>query len=314
MKKFCAITIICILFLCKVINVAENKAFWVDETFGYDVISHQGFGEMLIKGMDSQFSKPPLDYIFLKIWRNLRFGTLPDLIYYRLNSILWILLSGIFMALMFRRNWILICGALIVYYFNSNILHYAAETRPYALWLSLLLVAFTYYMKTGKLDVKLSLIFCLSALTSSGSSIVIYCFGAACWVTGTERPLKILKYLAAPMSISVYYMLKQDGLWSYEPQELFYKSFFTFWMKSYLVPVLSVIGFYMVYRFRGFQAHTVIFITMLLLYLLSPLINCVVIEKYGMFFHPRYYIYYKLMLPLFLISLSHTYMGKGGDT
>jgi len=300
-------------FLFKTAHFAKTKGFWVDETYGLEMLRKQSFMELIIDGAESQFSRSPLHYIFYKTAFNVRWNLgqvsrLADPIYYRLLPCLWVLLSGLIMAAIFFRKNIeamaIVPCALVAYYFNDYISHFAAETRPYALWFSLILVAFVYFMRVGKINWVLCGIFTLFAFTSVGALTVMGCFGLSCLICRAGKFKDLVVWLALPVVVCLYYIWKQTVTWDYQPQSFYFSAFYKFWVSSYIVPIISVTGIVLTYKYREFRPHTAIFLTMLILYFISPLTNYVVIKKYGSFFHPRYYIYYNLIIPLFLISLS----------
>jgi hypothetical protein len=324
------VLIISAFFINKAFKAAKEKSFWADEQTGLNInIKNQNVIDLVIMGARGQGSLAPLNYILVKWFYNIRefvssFG-LHYNVYYRLNSIFCTLIFGvaaILLTLKFLHNSssnllififqnIFLLLSFIFYLFWPFSFHYSIEMRPYALWNSLwfmTLVSFFYYQYM-RWVVRVLLV--LLAATATASVFQVGCFMGAylfCVLLRKEVFKKVvaevLKTFTIPLIVAFYYILRSQGANDYSSQhDLYVDQFFKFWFSKELIPILTVAGILITVKFKEGRNNTIIFVTMLFLYLLSPVLNYFVLEA-KFFFSSRQYLYYDLIYPLFFINFA----------
>lgn len=326
---------IALLFTATAFNRARQKDFWTDEIHGLKETVGQAYSSLLLYGANVQGSPAPLDYIALrfldKMSKPLNYLGLPYNIYYRLNSILFILLSGIvvmfYLFLRIRseaKNYLLFGIQLILliaaiskyYYFQKNIFPYSVEARPYALWTSLWFTIMALFLYQKRFTLPLIFLLILLAATATASIYQLFCFAVSFVIVdllNQKKPLgtikTVFKIFGIPIFVALYYtFIIRNVYFSFVESsnlEKYLQEFFAFWKNKEWVPILSFLGIIMTMRFKELQSHTVIFLTMFLLYLISPLINYITLSR-GFFFSSRQYLYYELIYSIFLIHLALT--------
>jgi hypothetical protein len=144
-----------------------------------------------------------------------------------------------------------------------------------------------------------------SAIIQAGSLALIF---LAVKIVMKEKLLPLVQNLAKIFVISVlvwfYYAhhLPSFGIESGD-YEKYTKEFFDFWLTKEKIPILSVLGIAMVWGEKKLQGPLIVFTTALFLYLISPVLNFLVIKR-GYFFSSRQYIFYDLVIPFFIIGLA----------
>src|SRR3989338_2699868 len=325
------VTAISGMFLQRAFAGASANDLWLDERNG---IATRGASYVdLIKGnMASQVSKAPLDYIIQKFFdqigglRSLSAGISPN-IYYRLNSIFYIWLSGLFIMLFIfsrirrdTRNYlvlfvqvILLASALYHYYFWHENFRYWIQMRPYALWCSLWFMILSLFLVEGRLKVRpFSVLSALLAATANAAVYQLLSFSSSFMVIQLiqkedffQVARTVLKIFALPMAISLYYILVDSStvyVWRVD-FDRYLKEFFHFWTTKEMIPILSILGVFSTLGFKTLRHITVVFLAMLILYFVSPVINYVVLLR-GVFFSSRHYLYYDLIYPVFLTAMA----------
>lgn len=325
------VTVISGMFLRRGFAGASANDLWTDERNG---IATRGasYPDLITGKMASQVSRAPLDYIALKFFDqiggcSLLSNGMPPNIYYRLNSIFYIWLSGLFIMLFifFRirrdtRNYlvllaqmILLAAALYHYYFWHENFRYWIQMRPYALWCALWFMILSLFLIDGRLKIwPFSVLFALLAATANAAIYQLFSFALAFVIVqfiqrekipGTMRT--VLKVFAIPAMISLYYILVDYStiyVWRSSSAEYF-KEFFHFWLTKEMIPILSILGIFSTAAFRKLRHITTVFLAMLILYLISPVINYIVLLR-GVFFSSRHYIYYDLIYAVFCAALA----------
>ncbi len=328
---FCALAV-GFIFLNQAFQRAYKKPLWADEPYSLEMTVRRGnIPDMIVKGAREQASPAPLDYIFLKIYDNVRPATkalsLPESVYYRLHSVSVNFFSGLIAVFwLFRKagknteNYFvllmqafLLLAALVFYYFWYFNFQHSLEMRPYALWNALWFLVIAGYIYYGHFNRVLIVLLVLLGLTSSGAIFQMAGLMAAVFITriiNKEKPagivLDILKKFSLPVLICLYYISKQSG-YDYDAAKAqqYYREFYHFWITKEMVPILSSTAILFAYRLRTLRPLTVIALSYLILYLLSPVFNALVISK-GQYFSSRQYLFYDLIYPLFLIVLAMT--------
>ncbi len=156
---YVAIALLSLIFVLSSLGFSAKKTPWGDEEYGMAAgVRGTSVGEIFLEGVPGQGSPAPLDYLLLKGWDYLgdhfRFG-LPPFSFYRLNSLMIIVLTGVGLTLNLvarvrRMNHfsprvklvplglcVLFLGSFL---FSTQIFYYSAEARPYALWTALFLI------------------------------------------------------------------------------------------------------------------------------------------------------------------------------
>ena len=325
------VTAISGMFLQRAFAGASANDLWLDERNG---IATRGasYVDLITGNMASQVSKAPLDYIIQKFFdqigglRSLSAGISPN-IYYRLNSIFYIWLSGLFIMLFIfsrirrdTRNYlvlfvqvILLASALYHYYFWHENFRYWIQMRPYALWCSLWFMILSLFLVEGRLKVRpFSVLSALLAATANAAVYQLLSFAAAFMVIQLiqkedffQVARTVLKIFALPMAISLYYILVDSStvyVWRVD-FDRYLKEFFHFWTTKEMIPILSILGVFSTLGFKTLRHITVVFLAMLILYFVSPVINYVVLLR-GVFFSSRHYLYYDLIYPVFLTAMA----------
>ena len=319
-----------VVFVARAIANSRVKDFWGDETYGLEGTTRTAtYNQLLTYGARGQGSAAPLDYIFVKFLDSAyksSFANIPHNIYYRLNSIFWDLIGGVLIAFLYLRafyrkadsKWIiviqviLICFALMIFYFKRDNMNFAVQMRPYALWNSLWYVMLGLVMLRG-VSMWLLLAGIFLALTSNGALIQIPVLAFAQFffrIIDREKFLDIgigtAIIFILPFFIAVFYALHADKF-SYINSPLDYQQysheFLSFWMSKWRVLVLSVAGILLTVWNRQWRGCTIVFLTMLILYCAAPAINRVILST-SFFFTSRQYLYFDLTFPLFYLMLA----------
>lgn len=318
------------MFLQRAIIGARDTSFWTDERNG---MSARGasYSDLIAGNLASQASRAPLDYIAQKLFdevgERLLSAGIPADIYYRLNSIFYIWSSGLFIMLFifFRirrdaRNYLVLlaqmvflASALYHYYFWHENFRYWIQMRPYALWCALWFMILTLFFVDGRLKVwPFTVLFTLLAATANAAIYQLFSFGLAFTVVQLIQRERVwdtmrtaLKIFLIPLMVSLYYIFTDYSTvyaWSADA-DAYIKEFFHFWLTKEMIPILSVLGILITAWIKEFRNHTIVFLSVLILYLISPLINYAVVSR-GIFFSSRHYLYYDLIYTVFLSSMA----------
>lgn len=325
------VTVISGMFLQRALAGASANDLWLDERNG---IATRGasYTDLITGNMASQVSRAPLDYIAQKVFDqagglHLLAAGVPANIYYRLNSISYIWVSGLFIMLFifFRirratRNYLvlfaqifLLATALYHYYFWHENFRYWIQMRPYALWCALWFMVLSLFLVEGRFSAwPFSVLLALLAATANAAIYQLFSFAVAFmiiqWIKKKnmlEAMRTLLKVFAVPAAISLYYILMDRStiyVWRSGSDE-YLQEFFDFWLTKEMIPILSTLGILSTAAFRDLHHITVVFLTMLILYLISPVINHIVLSR-GVFFSSRHYIYYDLIYTVFCAALA----------
>lgn len=316
-------------FLSRAFQCSAKKNISGDESFTLEAtIRKENFWQVVWRGHPEQYSNVPLDFIFIKVYDDMRdsvqsFG-LPKNVYYRLHPILSSVIAGLFAAfllfhhvrknvanhLIFLGQACLLWAALGFYYFWYFNFQYSIEMRPYALWNALWFATLALYMYYGRVNGVMVLMFCLLSAASNGSVFQITALFAAVLLVSVllERESlksimpRLAKTAVAPAVIFLFYYLRQAPIGSGDTEQAqqYYREFYQFWFTKEMVPILSILGILLTLPFGPLRPVTTVFVCTMMLYLASPLINHLVISK-GSYFSSRHYIYYDLIFPLFLM-------------
>lgn len=325
------VTVISGMFLQRALAGASANDLWLDERNG---IATRGasYTDLITGNMASQVSRAPLDYIAQKLFDqagglHLLAAGVPANIYYRLNSISYIWVSGLFIMLFifFRirraaRNYLvlfaqifLLATALYHYYFWHENFRYWIQMRPYALWCALWFMVLSLFLVEGRFRAwPFSVLLALLAATANAAIYQLFSFAIAYlavqWLQKQNMAMvarTLLKVFAVPVAISLYYILVDYStiyVWRPDSNE-YLKEFFQFWRTKEMIPVLSAAGIIATVGFKELRHITVVFGAMLILYLISPVINYMVLKR-GVFFSSRHYIYYDLIYAVFCAALA----------
>ncbi len=324
---------IAVTFAMQAFDSAEKKDLWLDESWSLEYsVQKSAYWDILVNGASGQLSPAPLDYVFLKVWDQLRgplhsFG-LPFNVYYRLHPIFSSLLSGLIVIFLIyfkpgqgKVNFFLKClqaGLLLCalgdYYFRLHNFFFSIEMRVYALWNGLWFLTMVWYVCYPKAHRVLIILFSFLALTATVSIFQMFSFALSFMVVELmykenfwDVVKKILKIFIFPGIICLYYILGKVGTYSHvsgqESFDQYLANFFQFWKAMRMVPILSFLGILMTVSYQKLRSHTVIFLTIFILYFISPIINYITISR-GVYFTHRQYRYYELIFPVFMISLA----------
>ena len=333
--NFCSVVFITISLAITVSFVqqcfvrAEHKDLWNDEIASLRNTCERPestFLYIFLNGSPGQVSPAPLDYLLLKGFYEIRekvhsFG-LSTNVYYRLNSIFSNVISGFVIVmilfwhvrknmtnfLVFVLQMVSLLLALGIYlYWPFNFL-YSVEMRPYALWNSLWFSSLALFLLYKGFRKPMAVLFIVLAMTVTASVYQLLSFILGFWIVkllDREKWSSIfkitLKYFTAPMALNAYYYLLRRIHYGYAPEYSY--EFMHFWTHKEMIPILSVTGILMTIFFKELRHHLIIFSTILILYLMSPLINYISMA-HGYFFSSRHYIYFDLIYPIFLIHLT----------
>lgn len=317
-------------FITTAVDRAHSHDLWLDERNGQSART-AGYIQLIKGDLGSQCSRSPLEYLAQKIFDqagglSLRTMGLEDNIYYRLHSIFYNWISGLLVVLIaffkikkgvnnyfvFGLQILLLLGALWLYYFWRFNFPFSIQMRPYALWNSLWLMILCLFLVEGRLKGwPFTVLFFLLAATMNVAIWQLFSFTAAFMIVRLAQKESflqsakiILKILLIPTAVSLYYILIDSATYSwYEDFDQYLKEFFHFWTTKEMIPILSTLGILLTVWYKELQNHTIIFLTMLILYLISPLINYIILSR-GIFFSSRHYIYYDLIYPVFLVSMA----------
>lgn len=305
---------------------AEIKDFWIDEEWSLEHTADKSYINLLVYGARGQGSLAPLDYIALRFLNQIKWPLhslgLPPNIYFRLNSIFFSYSSGLIAVLLlfsfirentvnyiiFGLQAILLLLGVMAYYFWYFNLKFAIEARPYALWNSLWFLVLVTFLLKKRFNIPIMILMSLLAMSATASIFQLTCFLFS-FVTVRlldQEELKkvfrvIIKYFSIPIAISLYYILAQNQKFSFGNFEDNLMQFFKFWLEKEKVPFLSISGILMTIFLKEWRSLTIVFTTMFLLYITSPLTNYIVLSK-GFFFSSRQYLYYDLIYPMFIIG------------
>lgn len=301
---------------------AENKEFWVDESYGLKAtVAKHSFKQIIVDGAVGQGSPAPLDYIVLKIFQNLRSSLeidISELKYYRIWPIAITIFPAfivLFMGLKVLFSKDLEFGTrtmygfisvllLLSYLFNETVYYYAAETRPYALWTVMWFVSLILSIENRK---KL-LVFSLSLLALSATASIFQLFSlflasAICAFINKELDKKWIidqmKIFTVPLLIVLYYCMKV-GHHGYVRST--WTDFFDFWLDEFERFYIALIAIFVLLFKKETRKYSVAPIAMLISFLLGPLIFYITYNK-GFFFTSRQYMYYNLAIPVSMLCL-----------
>lgn len=327
-----AIILISLFFLTKSVQSARNTAFWKDEEFALASIANDGVTvlDLFLHGAVEQASPAPLDYIFLKILYKIKaplgWMEISDLVYYRLSSILSTVIMGFFAALMVLRAVMrnsLNNKGLILYLQIAAILlgvvsflfwpttrSFVVQMRPYSLWNALWLSLLTGILINGRFTKTSILIMVLLAMSATGSLFQLLSLGLGFLIAkrfsripGKWEILYCVKNLIIPIAIVAFYTIGKSLRWEYGNFSGYLHDFFVFWLSKEKIPILSLLGIVLAWRKEKFISQAIVFLTMLILYLIAPVINLIVLSR-GIFFTSRYYIYFDLIYPICFFGLA----------
>jgi len=317
-------------FAVQTVTQANKNDLWSDERNGLAGRQVSSYSDLIRGDMGSQISKAPLDYIALKLFDEVGVPLISERVspnlYYRLNSIFYNWFSGlliIFLAffhikgdtknyLVFGVQMLFLGAALYFYYFWPSNFRYSLEMRPYALWNSLWFMILALFLIYKHFRWPIIILLILLAATAN---VAVFQIGSLAGgfliikLLQKERfqdvSIKILKVFSIPLAVSLYYIwignLQVYG-W-HGDYEKYMKEFFHFWLTKEMIPILSVLGILMTAPFKKLHDHTIVFSSILILYLISPLINYLVLNK-RVFFSSRHYLYYDLIYPIFFINIA----------
>jgi len=319
-------------FVFRAIEEAQVKSFWIDESWSLEhSVRDTGYLTMLFKGPPGQLSPAPLDYIILKIMDDVKevsiFKGMPPELYFRLSTIGYLFLSGlavflIFSAHIFKRNASLIALSLssvfllfglFVYYFHPYLYYYALETRPYALWVSLMFVIMSLMVTEQKNNIILIVLLICLALTSTASVFIILslalghfiinAFSGKPWKEGGAQTLLLF---TVPVFISGLFLYRSIGGEYTRVMDTgeYQQHMVTFWgwyKTKLLEGLLCAAGLLMSVSIKRLQPFAVIFLSLLFLLGMVPILNYITLSK-GVYFTQRHYLYLYLIIPFSLMS------------
>ena len=320
---------ISLLFVFKAFNAAEKKDIWLDEAVALRETVRNYRVNLIISGGQGEGSPAPLDYIVVRILDMIRLKVktfyLSFNVYYRLSSIFANCISGFIAALFVflhikkkSHNYIILLIqiiflylAVIVYYFWPFNFQYSIELRPYALWNSIWFMLLVDFLLKGQFKWEFRNLLILLAATQTAAVFQMASFAAGYFVFRIvekedikEIMKKILKTFFIPLCVSLYYIsCKRSGFNYAAGFDVYLKQFFDFWLTKEMIPILTIIGMLLTVGYKNMKHVTTVFFVMFLLYLVSPIINYVILS-HNFFFSSRHYIYYDLVYPIFLISLA----------
>ncbi|MBF0479328.1 MAG: hypothetical protein HQL26_07580 [Candidatus Omnitrophica bacterium] len=315
------------IFFFKAIKAADKKNMWADEFVALSATVRDPHCHLLLRGGSGEGSPAPLDYLVLRgldaIGSTVHYFGLSSNSYYRLSAIgsnLFIgagvilfvfffirkkIQSGLFLAL----QSLCLIAALVIFYFWPFNFQYATEMRPYALWNSLWFASLAYFMCRG-IRWPLKILLILLALTQTASIFQLCCF-CLIYILGqwglsvSFRDIfkNVLMTFVLPMAIALYYISCKHSDFNYGNHDVYMGQFWNFWTNKEKIPILTVTGICITIAIKNMRQSFIVFATMLLLYLVSPIINYIILA-HNFFFSSRHYIYYDLIYPLFLIHFA----------
>jgi len=323
-----AISISC-LFINQAFDSAEKKDLWGDESMSLEGIQQSSYLDLLVKGPPKQVSPAPLDFMILKIWDQLKGPTqsfgLPDNVYYRLHPIFVSCLSGLMIVLILyfgmmrhTNNYLVLFAqiallllALWDYYFRTHNFQFAVEMRAYALWNALWFSIMIFYMHFKRFNFLLFILLISLAGTAIASSFQMSSFILSLIIVSFLDKEKIsiiiktiFKNFSIPFIICLYYIFgkfPQQGADAPNFEGLLFH-FYGFWSSTRTIGLIAFLGVCLC-SWKGLRGPRVIFLTMLTLYLISPITNYISMSR-GLDFRVRYYRYYDLIYPIFFIGCA----------
>lgn len=303
------------------IQKASSKPFWLDEEVSLRQFIRTIPIKRMIVGVSGQGSPSPLEYILVKCLDNIRkparYLFLHPLAYYRLVSLMATMMSAWIVLWLFYRRFHLsgqgnlwaggiLMSAVVCYVLQTEVYHFTAEMRPYALWVGLSFVVYGGLL-AGAHQKWVSAAMLALAATATASIFQIFTLAMAYLLTGWNRETvrKTLVFFSLPFLLSLFYCL-QVGQSGYVGDEYgTWQQFMSFWLRKEHVYVWLLSGAAVAFcalkkETRGLAAPT---LSMLLLYMMGPLIYYITRHK-GFFFSSRQYIYYDLAVPLFILTVA----------
>lgn len=316
-------------YYLKAINRSANKELWVDEDFAYKVnVTQQPILDFVINGAHEEASGAPLDYIFARamyvVEHDVQSFGLPFRVYRRLHVIMYGLLSAWFLSililvriraqatnsLIFIAQLICIGMALWFYLFFDLNFFFWIEMRAYGLWNTTWLCAMALFMLYGGFSRYVTMFLIAAGATATGSIFQLLCFALSYAIIQfvyrndfKSILLSLFRYWLPALIVCLYYLFGNVHQYGYEHYEEYMKNFWKFWLSKEFVPILSILGIALSIKNQRLKYGLIVFLTMLLLYLISPIINYIIIRR-GVFFSSRHYRYYDLIYSIFLIFIS----------
>lgn len=317
-----------LFFLLSQFNYSRHKALWLDENHGIGRINGMNVLPLIIKGPPGQSSKAPLDYLLIKalnyIRKEVKYFNFQPTTYLRLVSIFstfLLTILGVWFAWFYcRTNDILyfvqgisLLFALLFAWFQPHIYSYAALARPYALWNSLWFLCLSLFFLWPRLRLLSILCLTLLAFTVTTSIFQIMALSVSFLIVRLiekEKWQSIFKegisLFLIPTLVSLYYCLKA-GQWGYiGPQWGTWSSFLNFWYHFKYVGIGSVIIIALCLLKDSTRPYVIPSMSVLLLYLMGPIIYMITRYK-GFFFSNRQYVYYELAIPIFFLTVAYCY-------
>jgi len=320
--------IISLFFILTAFRIASKKDLWQDEKNGLTSVNSSSYIGLIIYGAKHQGSGAPLDYIALKVLHQIRefpiLIKIPHNIYYRLGSIFFALSSSLFVIFIAHKKVtavaekILITGfqlsllilALLVYYFWPPIFNFYVEMRPYALWYAIWFSLVSLYVIYEKLDIASLILWSVLAATAIAAIYQIACFIFCYAIIRLFKKGKLLlvlktivKKFTASIFICFYYIFVNWGYGDYGGYDIYLKQFFDFWTHKEMIPFLSILGFAASVWIGEVERSGVVFLTVLVLYIISPVINYITLYN-NFFFSSRQYVYYEVIYPVLFIHTA----------
>ncbi len=307
---------------------AANKPMWLDEAYALSsAIRHESPARLLLRGADNQGSPSPLDYALVRALDGartaVRYLGLPPHAYFRLVGVLATIGAAafaFFTALASpagsrpsRTRGVTVLSALLAALALAAqplVIHYAAETRPYALWLALWLVSALSLLRTTGPGRRASAVFLtLLAVTATASVFQLLALAAATFVVGMveNRPpaqlrRELLGVFALPIAACLFYCA-QVGQWSYALETRAWERFVPFWAAHGWVLAASAIAVALCFMTPETRPLAVAPLGMAIFYLLSPAMFEATRLR-GFFFTDRQYIGFGCTVTLVWVTLA----------
>jgi len=334
LKTFAGLIISLVLAFgaCNFINQmhhAQTKAFWLDETSGLTgAVAKNSYGELLAKGAERSEANPaPLDYMALKVFEDLKarvhaFG-MSDEVYYRLWPNFMMIFGGLVVVVLFAVDivgspivheikifqLILLLFLPLLYLYRPQTYHYAAESRPYALWFALWLMAVALCSRPRIHKWALGICLSLMAMTMVGSIFQIVAMAMAFGIVHLRQQgwrqtlMEGLQVFTLPLALVMFYGSHgQYGHGQLEPPDVSWHRFFTMWGHEVLMVSLLLACCLSLWFASRTGVMSVGPLAAIIVFLMGPAIVQLTLSK-GYFFTERQYIYYDAHRSVFWLSL-----------
>jgi hypothetical protein len=291
---------------------AARKPFWLDETYGFEMMHARGWGEMILRGAPGQSSPAPLYYLLGKAGQplsaRLEAAGVPARIFTRWTALAPVLFGSAAICLSQPPG--LVWGFL----FSKSAFVQSFEARPYALWLAL---SFLLLVKLlGRPSGYGWMLLCLMLGMTATVSLFQLAAVAVCLIIAqrvferpSESPAATFGPIAAGIVVALYYSF-YAGRWGYTgPQWGTWRDFSLAFVRQAATLIgASVLAIEA--RREGHREEWTVYMTILAWFAMSPFLY-VLTRSRGYFFHERQYIYWTASSVVVLWGIGRSLFADG---